>query len=189
MRERPRMKPYGGSRRALLDAAARVFSREGLDAAGVSLLVKEAQVTITTFYKNFPSKDALIAAYVEEGLDRARRLVGAITADVTTQAGARTALLQLADLDLSDGRVSVFAVVLAGCTDANHPARVAVSDWMSWFAAAAVEPLFGAAGYDDSEKRANDFISLWWGAVVQHHVQDRGRTRRAFKRQALALEL
>ena len=53
-------------RRSLLDAAARVFARQGIDAASVDDVASDAGFTKGAVYSNFGSKDALVAALVED---------------------------------------------------------------------------------------------------------------------------
>lgn len=52
--------------RRLLDTAGRLFYEEGLHAVGIDRLLEEAGVAKATLYNRFGSKDALIAAYLEE---------------------------------------------------------------------------------------------------------------------------
>jgi AcrR family transcriptional regulator len=61
------------NRRLLLDAAARVFAAQGLDAS-VEEIARVAGVGIGTLYRRFPTKDALIAALVRDVLDAMFRL-------------------------------------------------------------------------------------------------------------------
>ncbi|SDS67460.1 DNA-binding transcriptional regulator, AcrR family [Nocardioides scoriae] len=53
-------------RRALLDAAARVFARRGIDAASVDDVAADAGFTKGAVYSNFGSKDDLVAALVQD---------------------------------------------------------------------------------------------------------------------------
>jgi AcrR family transcriptional regulator len=48
----------------VLFVAAELFYREGIRAVGVDRLAKEAQVTATTLYRLFESKDGLVVAYL-----------------------------------------------------------------------------------------------------------------------------
>jgi AcrR family transcriptional regulator len=57
------------TREALLDAAARVFARQGYVAASVDDVAWEAGVTKGAVYSNFASKEALFAAVMERQLD------------------------------------------------------------------------------------------------------------------------
>jgi AcrR family transcriptional regulator len=50
----------------LLATASRLFYAEGIHAVGVERLVSEAAVTRATFYRHYPTKDDLVAAYLAE---------------------------------------------------------------------------------------------------------------------------
>ncbi|HEY0685743.1 MAG TPA: TetR/AcrR family transcriptional regulator [Steroidobacter sp.] len=52
-------------REKILSMADELFYREGLRAVGVDTLIAESGVAKTTLYRWFPSKDALIAAFLE----------------------------------------------------------------------------------------------------------------------------
>jgi AcrR family transcriptional regulator len=56
----------GRTRRRLLDAARELFYEEGICATGVSALAEKAGVTKMTLYAHFPSKEDLVAAYLED---------------------------------------------------------------------------------------------------------------------------
>lgn len=58
----PRPKP----RDRVLDAAARLFIREGVHAVGVDRLAQEAQVSKRSIYQHFESKDAIVADMLTE---------------------------------------------------------------------------------------------------------------------------
>ncbi len=61
-------------RRAILDAAARVFRREGLRSAPVSAICREAGISAGQLYYYFPGKEALIEAMAEADLAGIRAL-------------------------------------------------------------------------------------------------------------------
>ncbi|MEU2281883.1 helix-turn-helix domain-containing protein [Streptomyces sp. NPDC013178] len=48
------------TRRALADAAMRLFTERGYDNVGVREVAEEADVAVTTLFKHFPSKEALV---------------------------------------------------------------------------------------------------------------------------------
>lgn len=52
-------------RKRILEAAGRLFLRNGYRAVGVDTIVAEAGVAKMTLYAHFPSKDDLIVAYLE----------------------------------------------------------------------------------------------------------------------------
>ena len=53
------------ARERILATAYRLFYRDGVRATGVDRVIAEAGVTKVTFYRHFPSKDALILAFLE----------------------------------------------------------------------------------------------------------------------------
>jgi AcrR family transcriptional regulator len=53
------------ARERILEAAAPLFYRDGFQAVGVDTIVAESGVAKMTLYRHFPSKDELIAAYLE----------------------------------------------------------------------------------------------------------------------------
>lgn len=57
--------PPTTARDRILAAALELFYRDGLRATGVDALIAAAQVTKVTFYRHFPSKDALVQAFLE----------------------------------------------------------------------------------------------------------------------------
>ncbi|MBS61405.1 TetR/AcrR family transcriptional regulator [Salinisphaera sp.] len=52
-------------RQRILQAAQRLFYRDGIRATGTNALIAEAGVTKVTFYRHFASKDALVEAFLE----------------------------------------------------------------------------------------------------------------------------
>src|ERR1700722_17084903 len=69
------MAPTPGRRRAparqlLLDAAARVFARDGLDGATTRAISREAGVNEVTLFRNFGTKEHLIEAVVGNAFGR-----------------------------------------------------------------------------------------------------------------------
>jgi AcrR family transcriptional regulator len=54
------------TRPALLTAARELFYARGVSATGVDDIVEASGLTKPTFYRHFPSKEALLAAYLDE---------------------------------------------------------------------------------------------------------------------------
>jgi AcrR family transcriptional regulator len=53
-----------GARQRILDAAAELFYREGINATGVKRLAAESSVSKRTLYQHFPSKTAVVEEYL-----------------------------------------------------------------------------------------------------------------------------
>ena len=49
----------------ILDVAYRRFSRQGVRAVGIDAIIAQAEVAKMTFYRHFPTKDALVMAFLE----------------------------------------------------------------------------------------------------------------------------
>ncbi|WP_410793279.1 TetR/AcrR family transcriptional regulator [Kribbella sp. C-35] len=54
-----------GARERILRAAVELFARDGIHATGIAKLTDTAHVSTRTFYQHFPSKEALVSAYLE----------------------------------------------------------------------------------------------------------------------------
>lgn len=72
------------NRRRILDAARRLFGERGLEVC-VDDVAREAGVGVGTLYRRFPTKDALIAAILE---DRVEVVVGELGGPADEDAGA-----------------------------------------------------------------------------------------------------
>jgi AcrR family transcriptional regulator len=53
------------ARERILDAAYELFARRGIRAVGVNEVIDRAGVATATLYRHFPSKDALVLAFLE----------------------------------------------------------------------------------------------------------------------------
>ena len=60
---------------ALLQATARVLSREGYDKASTNRIAEVAGVNIGSLYQYFPNKDALVAALIDRHIDELRSVM------------------------------------------------------------------------------------------------------------------
>jgi AcrR family transcriptional regulator len=98
-RERVRRRPREETRRELLDAAARVFAREGYQAASVEAVAEAAGFSRGALYSNFKSKEDLFLALYEERIERRRReLREVIERAGDPQAGLRPAGANVMDV-------------------------------------------------------------------------------------------
>ena len=63
-----------GARQRILDAAAELFYRDGINVTGVEKLAAESSVSKRTLYQYFPSKTAVVEEYLRGVNQRATRL-------------------------------------------------------------------------------------------------------------------
>ena len=59
----------------ILAAAGSLFYSEGIRAVGIDRIIEEAKVAKATLYRHFPSKDHLVAAYLQ---NRHERVIGSL---------------------------------------------------------------------------------------------------------------
>ena len=70
MSVRPDKPIVASTRQRLLDAAARVFARSGLDGATTREIAREAKVNEVTLFRHFQTKDNLLSEVVRRTFDR-----------------------------------------------------------------------------------------------------------------------
>jgi len=58
------------TRQRILDVASRLFKERGIDATGVALVMKEADLTNGAFYAHFDSKEELVEAVIADQIQR-----------------------------------------------------------------------------------------------------------------------
>ncbi len=161
------------ARDRILRATDRLFYNEGIHAVGIERIVTEAGVTRVTLYRHFPSKDALIDAYLEARARYDRDQVnGLISAHPDNP---RQALTELATALTDDD----FAAVQRGCPFINsaaeftgsHATRVHARDHRAWVTAA-VEGLLVRIGHPAAASTARQLMMLRTGAVVSLALDD-----------------
>jgi AcrR family transcriptional regulator len=93
-RRRPRQARAQATVEAIVKATARVLVDEGYDRASTNRIAHAAGVSIGSLYQYFPSKEALVAALVENHVERMRAaLDGALQADPPAGLPERALLL------------------------------------------------------------------------------------------------
>lgn len=112
----------------VLDAASRLFYRDGINAVGVDTVAAEAGVTKTALYTNFGSKDRLVVAYLRDRDRRWQSDIDRITAD---HASPRDRILAVFDAyetwqSREDFRGCAFLNAASELPRLDHPAREVV---------------------------------------------------------------
>jgi AcrR family transcriptional regulator len=104
---------YAGEVRRLLDAALDVMRRCGTTSRPrVADIVAAAGLSNDAFYRHFPSKDALVAAILEDGTERlgsylAHQMAKAATPDGQVRRWVEGVLAQAADADIASTTLAV----------------------------------------------------------------------------------
>jgi AcrR family transcriptional regulator len=70
------------TRARLVEAARTTFARRGVDATRINEITEEADVGFGSFYNYFDSKDAIVAAVVEEAATAAAEAIDAATQEI-----------------------------------------------------------------------------------------------------------
>ena len=132
-----------GARQRILDTAAELFYRDGINATGVEKLAAEASVSKRTLYQHFPSKTAVVEEYL--------RGMGQLVDDTVLRAAGdqapRERLLAAFDGHTLDGdtfRGCPFhnaavesAGMMPGVQGIVRAAKVGFADWLTDLAAQA----------------------------------------------------
>lgn len=95
-----RARQRADTRARLLGAAQTLFARQGIDATRINEITETADVGFGSFYNYFDSKDAIVAAVMEQAAAAAGAAIDAATADIEDPAEvvavAHRTLLQIA---------------------------------------------------------------------------------------------
>jgi AcrR family transcriptional regulator len=171
----------------LLDTASRLFYSEGIHSVGVDRLVRDADVTLATFYRHFPTKEMLVEAYLRATDQRLRGNVENALKD----RDPRQALEALLDLigqrtNAPGFRGCQFINAAAEYPDTGHPVHVAVSDHRAWFRTVATD-IARQIGHPDPGEASEFLVLLHDGALVAAELDDPKAVRAAVKKAALQL--
>jgi AcrR family transcriptional regulator len=147
-----------GARARILTAASELFYFEGINATGVERIASRASVSKRTLYRHFPSKAALVEAY----LQHLRQEAGESTGTGTPRARL-LALFELSDSENGRMRGCPFhnaAVEAAGALPGvEHIVHLHKRDYI-----AGLNELARQAGAADPEMLGNQIALLYEGA-------------------------
>ncbi len=124
--------PADQRRRLVLDTAGRLFYPRGVHEVGMDELVRATGLGKASVYRLFPTKDALIGAYLD---DRAETILGYVDADVARYRGNPAAAIRAilravaTDVGRADFRGCAFNNASIEFADPAHPARAAARDY------------------------------------------------------------
>src|SRR5262245_22048647 len=93
--------------REILDAACRVVARHGFQGATIDRVAEEAGIAKGTIYLYFHTKEAMLQAAVEQGIEGFTNQIRAEVAEVTTPLEKLSRLVEAA-MELSDNQRDFF---------------------------------------------------------------------------------
>jgi AcrR family transcriptional regulator len=177
------------ARARILATADRLFYGEGIRSVGVDRVVAEAKVTRVTFYRHFPSKDHLIAAYLQGRLERDRSDFEQLRA--SHSGDPRGALMEvatrLADESGQSGfRGCAYLNVTTEFCDSQHPSRDIAIQHRQWLLGA-LTTLLEQAGHARPAIVAEQLVMLRAGAMAVSSVHRADGVARAFRQAWSAL--
>jgi AcrR family transcriptional regulator len=157
----------GKTRRRLLAAAHELFYGGGIHATGVSAIAERAGVTKMTLYAHFPSKDEIVAAYLE---DNDRRWREFLEGKLLGLEEPHNRLLAVCDayreyFTTREMRGCAFVNCAAEFPDSDHPARRVVS-WHKAGVRERLRELAAEAGAEDPATLAGRLFVVLEGAYV-----------------------
>lgn len=165
--KRPEGQPRGGrgARERILRAAANLFYEQGVNATGMEQLTDVAHVSKRTFYLHFPSKEALVEAY----LHRFRTDAPLAREQVLTRTDLAPRARLLAMFEAPESSASLrgcpFHNVAVEIADVSAPARTLVSNHKREFAER-IHEVAAAAGARDPGRLARQLAVLFDGATA-----------------------
>jgi len=170
---RPRSAPRGGhrTRRRILAAALRLFSRNGFYATSIRDLARSVGLTEAAIYYHFPSKRAIVEALYEQrgfmaALDELEHLNGNIPLEGQLVANA------VASARLWDENADLLRVVIMEVLRGDRAARAAHRELMDRWRRGILELLarYQARGQVDRStdvvEAANSWVGLMFGLFI-----------------------
>ena len=158
----------------ILEAASELFYREGIRAVGVDTIVERAGVAKMSLYKNFRSKDELVAAYLRGRDERWRTWLEDRVDRRAGSPGERIPAVFDALEEWMAGdegyRGCAFVNASTEIADRSHPAWGVISDQKSWMLGY-FEKLAEDAGAEAPEELAERLLILYEGANVAHTMR------------------
>jgi AcrR family transcriptional regulator len=175
-------KPSQSARERLLETAGRLFYAEGIHAVGVDRLVKEAAVTRATFYRHFPSKEDLVAAYLQATDAAQREAVEAAAASGRKEDALATVFELVGSMTAGpEFRGCHYINAAAEYPDPEDQVRVAIDDHRRWFVRS-LERMAEQAGHPDPKYAAAFLVLLHDGALAGAELDDPKKVRATLAR-------
>ena len=172
------------ARRRLVDTATRLFYECGVHAVGIDRIIAEAGVAKATFYNHFPSKDALVVAYLEE-IDRLGRAAVAALPEQPPRKMISAVMERISEAVTAGGwRGCPFLNAAAEYPDPASPVRQAINARRIWYHDS-LESLLAEDGDPSPSVTASLLVALSDGLLESAYLDD-AESVPALVREALA---
>jgi AcrR family transcriptional regulator len=173
--------PQASPRERLLDTAAALFYREGINGVGVDRVLAEAGVTRATMYRHFAGKEALVVAYLEREDAAIREVFEKARAAGGTPRGLLGAAIDgiAQDATRRHTRGCPFINASAEFPDPKSDVRQVVKRHRTWFRNTLVQ-LAQAAGVPDPKSAGAQLVLLRDAMLVGNYLDGRN-VQQAFR--------
>ncbi|HET7138695.1 MAG TPA: TetR/AcrR family transcriptional regulator [Arthrobacter sp.] len=169
------------SRGRILAVAYDLFSRRGVRDVGVNELIERSGVAKATFYRHFPSKDALVLAFLEQRdqVWTVDAIVGQAKLRGTTPKGQLLAIFDVfGDWFLRDDFEACSFINILLEMGPSHPLGRASIDYLARIRGH-IQSLAEQAGLQRPEEFARSWHILMKGSIVSASEGDTGAAKRA----------
>lgn len=169
----------------LLDTAATLFYREGINGVGVDRVLAEAGVTRATMYRHFAGKEALVVAYLDREDANLRHLFAQVGASGASPEQVVEMVIEgiAEDVTRFHTRGCPFINASAEFPDPNSEVRRVVRRHRDWFRATLADVVRGAR-IADPEDKAAALVLLRDAALVGAYLDPDDDPVQAFRRTA-----
>jgi AcrR family transcriptional regulator len=162
------------ARTRLVQAAGDLFYAEGVRNVPVERILDQAQVTRSTMYRYFTTKEDLVVAYLEEEDARIRGLFADAAAAARTPEDLVQVFVDTITHDICQRGFRGCPFMNAGVeySDASHPVRRAVQAHRSWFQTE-LGRVLEAGGHPQAKLAARTLVALRDGSMMGGYLDDR----------------
>lgn len=159
-------------RERILDAAAERYYADGIRAVSADKLIAAAHVSKATFYRHFPTKNDLVAAYLELRSDQEKEAVLTKREELADDPAAvlRWYADVVGEASCSPGfRGCPFINAAAELPDEDHPGRAVITAHRAWLTTQ-ISDLLRALGAEHPVVQAEQLMMLRDGAMVSGYL-------------------
>jgi len=168
----PRRRSAADTRARILTAANELFYAQGIRATSADRVIERAGITKVTFYRHFPTKSALVVAYLEQQSQAEQAWITGLRRPGDPAATMRALADGIGEASCSPGfRGCAFLNAAAEFSEAEDPVRVAVDAHRAWMLGLFTE-VSAEAGATSPETVGRELMLLRDGGMVAGYLSD-----------------